>query len=197
VDCYFYSLKNCLIDTTSFRLCYNSHKYTSNQDLRRPPPASWAIVVDGSWPRCYLRYHHTIITLLLYQWSAFVVSSRKTKMACVLMGIFLDLGRTPNPISYTTRGSTELTAHCTGDYRKQLLTQFFPKVLPGLSKQPIHPDIIPPCLRWAPFQHHPLAEPAPSEPPSFLLISLMIVFTVRCMPSISVCDFPPGRDLSA
>jgi hypothetical protein len=32
VGCYFYSLENRLIDTVGFRLCYNSHKYTPDQD---------------------------------------------------------------------------------------------------------------------------------------------------------------------
>jgi hypothetical protein len=137
-------------------------------------------------------YHHHSSSVSV---ECFCCFFKKNKNGLCTDGYFFRPGEDPQPHLIHDTGLNR--AHCTGDYRKQLLTQFFPKVLPGLSKQPIHPDIIPPCLRWAPFQHHPLAEPAPSEPPSFLLISLMIVFTVRCMPSISVCDFPPGRDLSA
>jgi hypothetical protein len=77
-------------------------------------------------------------------------------MACVLMGTFFRPGDDPQP---HLRHDTGLNrAHCTGDYRKRLLTPF-PKELSGLSRQPIHPDVIPPpCLRFsiAPLQsrHH-------------------------------------------
>jgi hypothetical protein len=46
--CYFYSHENCFKDISSFRLCYNLNKHTSDQDsIFRLRPASSAVVVIG------------------------------------------------------------------------------------------------------------------------------------------------------
>jgi hypothetical protein len=46
VGCYFYSQENRLIDMTSFWLCYNLNKHTSDwNSILRLHPASWAVTV--------------------------------------------------------------------------------------------------------------------------------------------------------
>jgi hypothetical protein len=49
-DCYFYILENRLIDTTDFRLCYNSHKHAPDQDSTlgcTQPPGRCSYWVPG------------------------------------------------------------------------------------------------------------------------------------------------------
>jgi hypothetical protein len=57
----FYSLENRLIDTTSFRLYYNLHKYAPDWDsyLDRIHPRG-PLQIIGPRPRRYLRYRHYI-----------------------------------------------------------------------------------------------------------------------------------------
>jgi hypothetical protein len=35
MSCYFYSLEKCFVNTVGFRLCYNSYKYTLDQDFNQ------------------------------------------------------------------------------------------------------------------------------------------------------------------